>query len=325
MLRHSALIFLCLGTFLATASWVRKSVPKPRGYAHFTEFFESKDEYDVVFLGTSYVRHGVIPETVDKLTGLRSYNLALNGAPGHELKQALDWVLDGEPRQLKLIVIQLTAWVSYPSGNIRSYRNTYWHTPRATFATIRSIVISPFNSLEKRKLIGIHLVSGAKRFTNVGLLHYLIKPRNVKPHSRGYAALYPLRPDGIVAKGRDSFLREFAEYEKGLENLGRAGDRIWMGSYDFQALESLKTSALKAGVDLLFLIPPTAGKTDLERWLGQNGYSVPMLDYNRPTLFPELFARDARWDRWHLNDDGAELFSTLLGKDIAALREGISD
>lgn len=117
MLRRSALIFLCLSAFLVTGSWVRKLAPKPRGYAHFDEFLESKDDYDIVFIGTSYIRHGVIPETLDKLTGLRSYNLALNGASGHEVKQALQWVLDRKPQRLELIVIQLAPWLTYPTGN----------------------------------------------------------------------------------------------------------------------------------------------------------------------------------------------------------------
>lgn len=168
-------------------------------------------------------------------------------------------------------------------------------------------------------------MAGAKRFTNVGLLHYLIKSRSARPSSNGYDALYSLRPDGKVAKGRESFLNEIPKYEKQLDNLGKANHPPWMGAYDFRALESLKTNALEAGVNLLFVIPPSAGNTSLERWLSQNGYTEPMLDYNDPNLFPELFAVNARWDRWHLNDAGAKLFSAQLGKDIAAFRQGISN
>jgi hypothetical protein len=53
--------------------------------------------------------------------------------------------------------------------------------------------------------------------------------------------------------------------------------------------------------------------------VGRDGTLTPYLSFNDPNRYPEIFTLESRYERWHLNEDGALTFSRILGAELAVL------
>src|SRR5687767_14372588 len=74
--------------------------------AQVEEIYNDKDFYDIVYIGSSRTHTTINPAIVDSITGLRSYNAAVEGGNLYEFKMNFDGYLQSHP-QPKMVVLTL--------------------------------------------------------------------------------------------------------------------------------------------------------------------------------------------------------------------------
>ena len=125
--------------FLLVAALLRPLVPLPPAVAdRYRSFLDGKDEYDILYLGSSATWRSFIPRTIDEALSrrgypLRSFNFGIAGLNNFELDHLLQRLLATKPQQLRWVILE------YVYSNPRwllgeklgfTERYLYWHTPR---------------------------------------------------------------------------------------------------------------------------------------------------------------------------------------------------
>ena len=96
-------------------------------------FARHKDDFDVLFFGSSRIYHGVSPQVFDatlKARGLAvtSLNLGIDGMNIPESSCFLEKILEQNPARLKWVFVELTPFRLEMDDNRRaSARGVYWH------------------------------------------------------------------------------------------------------------------------------------------------------------------------------------------------------
>src|SRR5581483_5631765 len=124
-----------------TAWFISRLLPfpsVPEGPSRFRYFAERKDQFDTIFIGSSRVRHQVIPPQFDAETAARgaathSFNLGYSGMWPPESYYYLRQILALHPRRLRWVVIEL---MDYRFGQAEeqaaTVRSVYWHDAKHT-------------------------------------------------------------------------------------------------------------------------------------------------------------------------------------------------
>jgi hypothetical protein len=213
--------FVCLRNFacffigLIGACWgihaafpVRDDIPVVSAKLRWLE--AHGEHYDTVFIGSSRVFHQIIPAVFDARLaefggGARSFNLGADGMNFPEIFFAAEQAARFIPR-LQLLIVEL--------GNIQrgledeSVRAVYWHTPKLTSMTIRSIAGSNSEWSQKAHLISGHVGLFARNWANLGRGQRWPYILHKKP------AVAPVGEDGCVIVNRYMDAVQSAEFEK---------------------------------------------------------------------------------------------------------------
>ncbi len=156
---------------------------------------------------------------------------------------------------------------------------------------------------------------------------------------RGYLSLEE-ENQRLLARGLDEnsyqrrrqhFLENRDAYQRSLEALRTEevhfGDEEWMLA-DLQRFAGLEVyqgmarAARERGVELIVVVmPANSCSRVLEARLAVE-LGVPVLRFNDPDRYPDLYDPDLRFDSGHLSDEGARLFSRLLAQRYLETREG---
>ena len=87
-------------------------------------------------------------------------------------------------------------------------------------------------------------------------------------------------------------------------------------------LDSVITTTTPTPPKILVYGTPGVGKTTFAAGAGAlllAELGAPVLRYNVPALYPRLYDVEYRFDSGHLSAEGADYFSRLLARDVAAL------
>ena len=118
---------------------------------------------------------------------------------------------------------------------------------------------------------------------------------------------------------------EFGLAEK-LDHLAAHGDdydAVVLGSSASQfgvrpaVLDAALARLAAAGCEVLLFVPPVDRSTAEAYRLAERGELPAVLGFNAPSRFPTLYLLDRRFDDVHLNERGADEFSTLLARAAA--------
>ena len=106
---------------------------------------------------------------------------------------------------------------------------------------------------------------------------------------------------------------EIARYERELADAVARGKPDHYGDSESQAeLARKRALARRFGAELVLVAPPTVGAA----FAPLPGSGFLFLDFSSPARYPELFAVEHRYDRSHLNREGAVLYSRLLAREL---------
>jgi len=340
--RSALLVLVGVAAFSFTAAALRSFIPLPENSglrAKFDAWASHRDEYDMVFIGSSTLYRAIRPETVDAVLAhsgrpMRSINLAVPGMRGPEADALLDRILAIASARLQWIVIELPRWTVRDAADPWrvSRRDVYWHDATHTWQVVEAIWIARHGSLAQRlRRVGHHLGLFARWFGNVGfgsgVARGLVGRRSADEASRIEDVLETrgqgLREADAASNGdprRRAFVKDRATFEYGFARRRRSGPGVarpaQVERYPTWMLVEQQRRIERSGRRGIYLVPARARDLPLGRALARHGAIDDLIDLNRPDEHPELFDVENFWDAAHLNAKGANIFSRLLGEEL---------
>jgi len=244
---------------------------------------------DMIFLGDSKTRYGIVPNVIKEKTGITSYNLARYGS-GISYSRGIEHVIlsSYHPRIFVLQCMPLSL----------EREAVYSLAPYLRNKELKQMLSRyPYNVKVKFELFKTF------RF-NSQILTMLYRLFNDYDSSSGYVPLY-----GISGANRT----ENFNNEKIVPNL-----KYEIGK---SLLEEFIEEAKMNNVKVIMLAMPVLERDEAEsyntyRQIAKN-YDIPFLN----AVQTSLLSSDCFWDSSHLNDDGARRFSSFLGEEIKRLIE----
>ncbi len=284
----------------------------------------------------------------------RSYNLGVPAMSGLETLHALRRVLDLDLPELRWVVLDARHPGYMLAGeNHLTSRVASWHDLPTTWWAVRLVADAPETVAWKLDQLRRHLTAFAYRTGNVGRLRELLEPRlEGNPQSRaehdaeaeanrvmergragdGFAPLDWAMGQATALQQRFLYERRMgweAEADEMLAGVEAARAGGWP-LLDYQGepravqelteaerdlLRTLVATAEQRGVSVVFLNAPDVRQKEFFVRAGLRDGVVPgLLDTDDPELYPALFHRRNRFDRDHLNEAGAALYTRVLAQ-----------
>lgn len=287
-------------------------------------FAAHKDDYDLVFVGSSRVERGVVPPVFDAELAarghvVRSFNFGAAGMEAHEANALVRRLIALEPARLAWVVVELDTWdPGLEESNRFKRRAVFWHDPAETWSALRSTASLEASLAARADLAATHVLHFAARSLALGR-----GPDAVRSISRGEES--PADPDLAQWRGfkpytessyrfnplRRRFLDRPDDYRQAVRRLERDAG-VAPSPATVAAVREQVAMIRAAGLGPVHLVPPSP------RAVPRVAEHVPaLLAFNRPGEYAELFAIERRFDREHLTQEGAEHFSRLLAARFA--------
>ncbi|MCY3000654.1 MAG: hypothetical protein NTV21_02420 [Planctomycetota bacterium] len=303
--------------------------------AKLARFSERKDELTVVFLGSSRVHRGFVPQVFDARTAAagvatRSFNLGAPGSRAFEVEDLLARLVDLAPAQLDYVFVD-------PEGValLRDERNELarqvieWHDPDATLRLSRWIVGSGLRGMALAQALTPHWRSCAYNVSNIGRSQLWVdlalgRPRTpelerelVGPALDGYAPLGDEnselgRRGQRFQKRREAYLEKLEEFRR-LEAKPGPADPFALELYG-----EIRTRIDELGAAPVFVTQPALYRQDDLAKAAEAGLVPRLMRFDDAERWPELYAPENRYDDTHLNDAGARLFTERLADEFLA-------
>ncbi len=323
-----------LASFLGAAAAIGRFVPWPdreQLAIKRDDFGVVKDEVELLVVGSSRVLRGFVPEEFDRecaARGLdvRSYNFGVGGAHELESDRIVRGLLALRPARLRYVLLEYQRPQPYRIGrNGRlSDRSVFWHTPRQFLTACRHVfaVEAPF--VRQLEQVWHHLLPTLAHLTGYGRARDVFV-RRFTEETRRHAAQRRRLVDGrgyepVISKA--DRLRMKGDWRKideaGARELARKlerGNAIDRELLDVSHLESLARDVEAAGARLLLVVMPGESPTP-EVYAASEPIPLPapLLGFNRPHLFAELYALESRYNDRYLSESGATRFTRLLAE-----------
>ncbi len=342
------LLLPALAAFVVAAVALSTWAPWPEeyGYAAKMRYFqEHKDEFDVVYMGSSRVFRGIDPRIVDAelaAAGVpcRSFNLAVGGMGAFETDYLLQRIAELKPARLRWVIFEGLAFdpTFIRTENVHAARTVFWHTPAETKYALQAVSRLETSLFDKLGLCVTHLQLLLWKYANYGSgQSYVaaITGENRDPYGRaltreqlddgrGYQSLEMLsdKSDEVL---RANLLANREGIEAQIaEMTAQRAKRPDLSDYDLDALREQYRAADAIGARLVYLLF-AAVPAPLEVLALHERGDIPLLfDYYDPEKYPKLFDLSLYFDAGHLSREGAIEFSKLLAASLAAemKREG---
>lgn len=331
---------LCLTGFLATGALVGSLVPWPEEYglrSKFEYFAAHKDEFDLVYIGSSRVFRAFDPSAFDAAVAaegrpLSSFNLGVGGMLSFEQDFVLQRLLELEPARLRWVFLEGGEWdpdFDY-SFNVHSWRSVFWHALPQTLDVLQAVWHDPVAADRRWQIARTHAALFLSKLTNYGMGKEILaawqgSTVDVRGRSLGteeLAAGRGFEPADVQAQAagaplaHEDIWTDLDFYRQRVEKIAveaaRNEDPPELVRVPARGLRRQLDAARERGVELVYVLPPGLEAAPV-RWALQRRGDIPALfDFNRPERFPQLFEVELRFDPKHLNQRGAQEFSRLL-------------
>ena len=312
-----------IAAFALVACLINRSLPLPKVggiYEKYEHFAARRDQYNVLFIGSSRFYHQIVPERFDSRVAatngalVRSFNFGADGMRPPESFYLLRKILALQPPRLRWVVIEMMEMKTViRRTNARTLRLAYWHDWQHTRLAWQDIARATWAPSEKCALLVEHGMHFARQSTNLGrgvewAEKYLSRKReSTKKKTIDLEGFDPL-------PHREMSADDLAEYEIAVLDLRRGFKPCHLDPLLRKALSELIAEIRAAAAEPIFVITPTL-------YAYENFAEAPegatLFAFNSPTLYPELFEPAYRYDSAHLDGNGAFLFTDLLAAHLA--------
>ena len=336
-LRAVLVVLAAVAAFVATAALVRSVVPWPDegALAARIEYFrEHEDEIDLVFVGSSNIARSFDPAVIDAELAkrgfpLRTYNLGADNMQPVEADFVLREVLARRPARLRFAVIELFDFDPrrMMQGNEFSDRAVYWHDGPALYSALTRLFQGPGGRREKARLGWLHVQHAAWRAANAGQGERALAagigdpgPVNTAIARAGGFEAIDDREDEAAARVHRQWLASRASYEALLEEIDAQNARFAPASNSALSELRAREQRLRAdGVTAIFVIPSMAKETPSLYAVAAAAGAPPILGFNAPGSYPDVFALENRYDSIHVNRAGSVALSRHFAERFAEL------
>lgn len=336
--RRFGLVVLALVSFWATAVLVRAVQSPYRGVtrgARLEAFLAQKDEIDALFVGSSRIQRGVSPVVIDRRLGspdrpFRSFNLGIPGMRSFEGDWLIRRILESKPERLRFLIVEAPRFDPEPWSVVQSTeRYVDWHDATSTKMVLRALWRSDMSLSAK-------LWESGER-----LYFFVLRASNYATSSRFGSGPTPVwdeivggwsRQQGFraldkniqgVRRRRRRFLRTTGQFERSVAALTRSAEDgelakpDWARTYDVDSLIEQIERIEAAGIVPVYLATPQLTRGPDFEALRDEGVVDHFVDLRDPREHPEFFALEYRFDREHMNADGAQLLSEAIAERLA--------
>lgn len=285
--------------------------------AKYEYYAAHREEFDLIFVGSSRFYFQIIPKEFDASVGastgapVRSFNWGCDGAWPPEAYYLLRRILALKPHRLKWVIIEAMsidprlADPAHPTS-----RELYWHDWRHTRMALAEVRDRP-------ALTRAHLLLFVRRLGNVGrggeLLRPLLERQQSSPEAEpewvGQAGFRVGPSTPLTAEAEAAFLEAVEEMRRGLPAVAPAA------TFE-RALGEMVAEVRNAGAEPVFVCAPSTNRREnLSGVPGRAAY-WPFID---PGKYPALYDPAVHYDQWHLNEQGAHLFTREVAARFAEL------
>lgn len=311
---------------MVSGSGIRWLAPQPyiRFFSERLTVFESRrDEYNLVFIGSSHLRSAIDPLLFDRLTAeagypCNSFNFSLRGIQLPEMLHLLRRIRSLRPANLDWVVLEPRTWTYIRTVNIKHQRLVYFHDIPSTVMALQSAYHQADSPADRFTACRIHLQQFGYRLTNQGLARSLITGLyHGNSPARAELLQQVLSRQGYnPRKGRIFNLANRRFYEEDVRAFA-SGYRKTPLPPEYTALLARLVREVEAlGARPVFLFPPVIGAPfELE-------LPVDMVRLDDVERYPELFAIENRYDMEHMNTTGAELTTTAAAEAFLGIAKG---
>ena len=302
-------------------------------------FKADTDFYNTIFIGTSRTYRHISPAVFDKLTGLKSYNLGYGGLYPFRSYDLINKVLKNTPayNNIKNIFIELELFDPL-KGNFNSNPAKFSITVNKYRIIIGTVLFSSMPVKNKLSYVYYYSLLFFYKYAGFGIMHRikqhtgLLAPRHLSSAEMNkYAALMNsnkgflslddeqvlLRNNEVTAtrkqflRNPDAILKQFiTEYPQKVKY--KTTDEF--DRYVLNTAESLTQSGKK----VYFILPPrlryfaTAYTLKQKEALEKKGFII--FDLSSPRQYPGFYTKENSFDRMHMNERGAMLYSIALSQ-----------
>lgn len=285
--------------------------------AKLSHFIANKNDYEVLFIGTSRVHNQVSPEVFDRTLQeagypYQSFNFGLQGARILTTYFMVEEILATQPKNLKWVFIENLLDAGYsPIQNARTPREIHFHNWERTQFSISYVVDSDSPFYKKSVIALSHLPPFFFSAINLGRV---VDQFQVKSEAQLAEELGDGQ-DGYILSPQKEIVAE--DYLRKVEQLAQNPHIDTELSANHLEILSLIVEAIEDyGARPIFLVAPGIIRNDELISAAKAGYIDNILIYNNPNQYPALYEIANRSDEEHLNEQGSILFSTLLAQDF---------
>jgi len=314
-----------------------RSTPGPEDFpitpklAHLTEHIA---EYDAVIIGRSHVFRSFVPQVIDAELArlgkpLRTFNLGGPGMSDTEIDHVLRTVLDMKGQHLSTIFIEVPDWAYALDENTFTDRAIAAHTVLQTTHVLRTLWLSDLPWLEflqevwtNLRMLGQHLTAFGQGKRILAAWRSEIESQPITPEAivreYGYQALDDLDLPEITRR-RKKFLANRAGYVERVKKIIEGNqEQVDLGAYNREALLSQIALMRAAGVEPVYIVPPSMDATPIAFALREAGLIPNLLAFNDPKALAGIYRFEKRFDS-HLTRAGAEEFSLIFARSYVRL------
>ena len=278
------------------------------------EYLKSNPElYNTVAIGSSKVYRHFIPKEFDEIANTKSFNL---GAPAMFMLEYY-YLLDNlteENTNIKNILFLASPPVPIAKMNLHSIRSKYFMDWKRSFFSMKFFK-NDWDQMYKHALSFLENIFNIGEFSHIISYHFEDKESLSKylVEEKGFFALdheEHLYKDNGLKRRKANFVnvqgnRPLAGIDKRMPEVN------WKLSYEEQTfldeLEQIQILCNKKGVNIQFIFLPNS-------YIQQKSDFLKTLYLGDGVEFPEYFSPEYIYDKGHLNNKGAILFTKRLAK-----------
>ncbi len=281
--------------------------------------------YDTVFIGTSRTLYHIAPKAVEAgaaaagCPGWSVFNFGVFGLTGAEQDWLIDKVLAAGGPALARIVLEDPLPQPRRLADAISARGRYFHGPNQYGATLASIASYPENLPKRLFRTGVAAAAVLYDLSGVGRAPDLFPgagaadPAVFDFRESGFEALDELDVPDILARHKDFMARPEA-FDAALALYGGSSPNVRArAGYLLAKARRLADQGVEASV----YVSPDPLELDRTPLVGAliaaSATDVPVLNFNQPDRYGDLFERELWHDFSHLGREGAERLSWKVG------------
>ncbi|GLB50333.1 hypothetical protein [Neptunitalea lumnitzerae] len=293
------------------------------------EDFDSKSKkFNTVFFGSSRIHRHVNTTLLDSILNdynISSYNLSVAGTYNPESYYLYENFIDNKTNgEIKLAFVELQALYQYSENNYETTKGSYWNTEKYLDYSLNYIENSNYTEEQKKEMSDSYFKSYLYGYYDFSIFSNITKValNLTKVSKNGFDPL-----ESKMSKGNSALMKRWNDFRADTSALN---DRIKAtltpiaeskeNTYHLNFLKNLINKSKAKGIQLIYILPP---RLTLEHYkelvpicnkLPSNNI-IKLNDYNK---YRELYEVKYSFDIGHLNNEGANIFTTYLAEEITS-------